>query len=131
MNRFNTMKNHKHIRSGINFVRNVAGTKLNHPPSSPISKNILNPMYPTASTLVIILIYPSTSHPQNLIYEFDSSTTVKKLMNFLHAHIKEEFVYFSSGNLHIDYFLTLPHRLVKDLPMKKLKLVGKNIVDQP
>ena len=49
------------------------------------------------------------------------------MLVFLKDKLKEDGLYFKSGNIHLDYFLTLPHRLVKELTITKLRLDAHRI----
>ena len=133
MNRYGANKNLRNMRSGVNFIRNVAAPKIQKTQQTQSSKYISNQYnYPSnTSTLIITLLLHDNENPRNLIFSFNSSTKVTELINFLKKHANEEFIYFNSGNLHVDYFLTLPHRLVKELPTTRLKLIGHPIVEHP
>ena len=43
-------------------------------------------------------------------------------MAFLKDKMKEDAVYFKSDNIHLDYFLTLPNRYLKELTIQKIRL---------
>ena len=56
------------------------------------------------------------------MFPFDEETQISELLKYLKREVEEEFVYFKSKNLNIDYLLTLGHRRVKELSAQKLEL---------
>ena len=56
------------------------------------------------------------------MFPFDEETQISELLKYLKREVEEEFVFFKSKNLNIDYLLTLSHRRVKELSAQKLEL---------
>ena len=65
--------------------------------------------------------------PENLIFSFNEEAKVIDLLLFLKGKIGSADVFFRSGSIHLDYFLTLSHRLVKELTVSKLRLQAEKI----
>lgn len=45
-------------------------------------------------------------------------------MDFIRREIKEHYVYFKAKSLNVEYLLTLHHRKVRELGVKRLELLG-------
>lgn len=58
-----------------------------------------------------------------LLFNYNEHVKVSELIDFIKSKIGMEFVYFKSGNLMVDYFLTLGARDIVELAVARLELM--------
>ena len=91
--------------------------------------NIVQPstatILPAPFSLLVHLALPDSSK-QTLLFNYNEHVKVRELVQFIKSQIVMEWVYLKTGNMLIDYFLTLEDRLVMELTVSKLQVaVGK------
>ena len=118
-------------RSDIRFIRAVAAPSKNFHQSKPHTEthifNGLTRNNAQRTRSIVITLSFEGGPPTNLIYSYTDQSKVMDLLSFLKDKLKEDGLYFKSGNIHLDYFLTLTHRYVKELTVTKLRLDGNRI----
>lgn len=108
----------------IHFIRSVAAPKKNPESSDRLPLSDLQNETLFAISLTVNL---HDKCPQSFTFSHNANTKVSALISFIKQKIEMENVYFVSGDFLVDYFLTLPNRLVSELNTKKLSLNAQTI----
>ena len=102
-------------KSDIRFIRSVAAPKQTHPLKVQSAVNIQyassSHLIPSSFSLFLYLTLPDQTI-YNLVFNYTETTKVHELISFLKTKISMHLVYFTSDNMLMDYFLTLPNRFI-------------------
>lgn len=122
-------------KSPISFIKTATSPRqANKPPHAQTSKSISTAendfaidqfTKPNPSSLLSLDI--SLDRPARtlkLAFSFTAETEISDLTDFVRRELKEQYVYFKTKSLNVEYLLTLPHRKVRELGVKRLELLG-------
>lgn len=122
--------------SGFNFIRNNIGprqVKPNHISSAKIlsasdlesNDHVLKP--DGSSTIMLDLLEEGLSEPRRLAYTYQADTNIENLIDFVKQETHITRLNFKTKNVNLDYLLTLKHRKVKELNIRKLSLMLERV----
>lgn len=117
-------------KSDIKFIRNVAAPKKSPSFKVQSAANILYPSSPTILpapfSLLLNLTLPDRTQ-QSLLFNYNEQARVRELIQFVKSQIRMQYVCLKTGNMMIDYFLTLEDRMLVELTVSKLQIAVERV----
>lgn len=114
-------------RSPVSFIKTVASPR--HPNTSkPIAMSSHDfsieqfTKQSNALMLTLQIALEKVNVPHRCIFTYNNDTTIGELIDYMRKELRDQYLFFKSRDMNVDYILTLVQRKVRELRTKRLQL---------